>query len=55
MKQTMKRISKEEASTKYGVLTKYDDVKYYLTSNGNIVDSDGNLRYLAKENENERN
>ena len=32
--QTMKRISAEEASTKYGVLTSkyHDGLRYYLTS-----------------------
>ena len=49
----MKTITKEEASRVYGILTssKYSTgLRYYLTDDGNVVDSDGNTRYIAKKN-----
>ena len=50
--QTMKRISAEEASTQYRVLTsKYPDgLRYYITSEGLVIDSDGNIRYMPWKN-----
>lgn len=49
----MKTITKEEASKVYGILTssKYaTGLKFYLTDDGNVVDSDGNTRYIARKN-----
>ena len=44
MKKT--QIGKKVARDKYGVLTsRYDDLKYYLLDNGQVVDSAGDLRY----------
>lgn len=41
-----KLISKKVASSKYGIVIKrFDDRKYYLLPNGNVVDSDGDVRY----------
>ena len=52
MKNTMKRISKKEASEKYGVITTGINslYRYYLLLNGNVVDSDGDIRYYNQNN-----
>ena len=42
----MQRISKEVASTQYGVILGHYPLNYYLTSNGFVVDSDGDVRYI---------
>ena len=42
----MKRISKEVASTKYGILLGHYPLNYYLTNDGFVVDSDGDVRYI---------
>ena len=42
----MKRISKEVASTQYGVLLGHYPLNYYLTHDGFVVDSDGDVRYI---------
>lgn len=44
----MKRISKKEASERYGVLVGGVNsmYKYYLREDGFVVDSDGDLRYI---------
>lgn len=44
----MKRISKEGAKTKYGVLVGGVNAqyKYFLREDGCVVDSDGDLRYI---------
>ena len=61
MKQTMKRISKEEARDKYGVVINQpgDNNIYWLIETDNdikVVDDTDSIRYyMAKENENERN
>jgi len=43
----MKRISKKEASEKYGVSVTGPNslYKYYLLDNGNVIDDDGDVRY----------
>jgi hypothetical protein len=42
-----KQISKKEARTKYGIVVKrYHDYKYYLLENGDVVDSDGDIRFI---------
>ena len=41
----MKRISNEIASKKYGVLLGHYPLRYYLTKDGFVIDSDGDLRY----------
>ena len=43
----MKRISKKEASEKYGVITTGINsmYRYYLNDAGEVVDSDGDVRY----------
>lgn len=42
-----KQISKKEAREKYGVIVKrFHDYKYYLLDNGDVVDSDGDIRYI---------
>ncbi len=41
-----KLITKKEARDKYGIIVmKHHDYKYYLLPNGNVVDSDGDIRY----------
>jgi hypothetical protein len=43
-----KRISKKEASQKYGILTGGMNMfyRYYLLDNGDVVDSDGDFRFI---------
>ena len=59
--ETMKRISKEEARDKYGVVINQpgDNNIYWLIETDNdikVVDDTDSIRYyMAKENENERN
>lgn len=44
-----KQISKKQAKEKYGIIIRrYDDYKYYLLSNGDVVDSDGCIRFISK-------
>ena len=42
-----KRISKEEAAQKYGILTTGVNsfYSYYLRADGCVIDSDGDIRY----------
>lgn len=49
IKYNMKKISKKEASQKYGVITTGVNsmYQYFLTPEGNVVDSDGDIRYMA--------
>jgi len=46
-----KRISQKVARTKYGIviskLQHYNNYKFFLLDNGNVVDSDGDIRYVA--------
>jgi hypothetical protein len=46
----MKRISKKDASQKYGVITTgvNSQYKYFLNDKGEVVDSDGDVRYTPK-------
>lgn len=41
----MKRISNEIAAKEYGVLLGHYPLRYYLTKNGFVIDSDGDIRY----------
>lgn len=45
-----KRISKEVASEKYGIITTGVNslYNYYLLPNGDVIDSDGDVRYTPK-------
>jgi hypothetical protein len=49
----MKRISKKVASSKYGVITTgiNSQYKYFLNEKGEVVDSDGDVRYTPPVNE----
>ena len=46
-----KQITIKEAQDKYGIVVskmqRYNKVKYYLQDNGNVIDSDGDIRYQA--------
>ncbi len=44
----MKQISKQEAHDKYGVIiTGINSLyRYYLTDDGKVIDSDGDIRYI---------
>lgn len=46
----MKRISKQEAHDKYGVcVTGVNSLySYYLTDDGKVIDSDGDIRYIPQ-------
>ena len=46
----LKRISKEEATNKYGVITTgiNSQYSYYLREDGCVIDSDGDIRYMPK-------
>ena len=45
-----KQITKSEARNKYGiVITRFQIYKYYLLDNGDVIDSDGDTRYLGEE------
>ena len=46
----LKRISKQEATEKYGVITSGVNglYQYFLTVDGYIIDSDGDIRYIPK-------
>ena len=46
----LKRISKQEASERYGVITNGVNglYQYFLTVDGYIIDSDGDIRYIPK-------
>lgn len=50
----MKRISKQEAHDKYGVCVSGGNslYSYYLTEDGKVIDSDGDIRYIPAEQEN---
>jgi len=46
-----KEISKKEAKEKYGIIIKrFHAYKYYLLDNGDVVDSDGDIRYQPLKN-----
>ena len=49
-----KRISQKIAKEKYGIviskLQHYNNYKFFLLDNGNVVDSDGDIRYLNEKN-----
>ncbi len=51
----MTRISKQEAHDKYGVcVTGVNSLyTYYLTDDGKVIDSDGDIRYIPTEQEND--
>lgn len=41
-----KKISKKEAREKYGIIIKrFHNYEYFLLENGDVVDSDGDVRY----------
>lgn len=43
----IKEVNRKEASEKYGIIVKrFHDYKYYLMSNGNVIDSDGDTRFI---------
>lgn len=42
----MKRISVEDAARLYGVSDSSKTERYYLLDNGNVIDSNGNVRYI---------
>lgn len=46
----MKRISNKVASEKYGIviskMQRYNGYRFYLLENGNVIDSDGDLRFI---------
>lgn len=45
-----KEITKKEARDKYGIIAlKRHDLKYFLQDNGNVVDSAGDIRYIARQ------
>lgn len=46
----LKRISKEEATNKYGVITTgiNSQYSYFLREDGCVVDSDGDIRYMPE-------
>lgn len=52
----MKRISKKEASEKYGVCVSGANSfnRYYLRDDGCVVDDTGCIRYHAKQNGNQK-
>lgn len=45
----MNQISNKEASTKYGIIISkmqiYNKYKFFLLENGDVIDSDGDIRY----------
>ena len=42
-----KEISKKQAREKYGIIVKrFHDYKYFLLENGDVIDSDGDIRYV---------
>ena len=49
----LKRISKKEATEKYGVITSGVNslYQYFLTVDGYIIDSDGDIRYIPSKTE----
>ena len=49
----LKLISQQEASEKYGVITNGVNglYQYFLTVDGYIIDSDGDIRYIPKNEE----
>ena len=48
----MVKISKKEAKTKYGIITTgvNSQYKYFLLKNGNVIDNDGDLRFINRKN-----
>lgn len=41
----MKRISKETAVKEYGIVLNHYPLSFYLTKDGFVIDSDGDIRY----------